>query len=470
MALSKCISRISNFYPCRVQQITELFECIGRPDEQFPQCVYVFGQACTGKTQIIQSLLRNTSQLDYAIVNCIECFSPKILFENIVDNLNLHNLSEENGFNCFQKCDSMGDLIHELRKLPEENNIVIVLENAEYLRDLHSNVLPALTRLQELSGRNICSILVSQLPYEKFYPKTGLPEVIRIRFPQYTANEVAKILLKDFSNVKVFLRRGIDRNLKLSSDEKQQQKDILESLDQEFYANYLHAFLCVFFRACRNVSQLRMVAKECFEKYCAPIFEDPEAQRSVTKLWHNVSDTLKVALTNIYSRIESASELQMTRSSARAESAVKQAMQIIELPYYAKYLLVAGFLSSHNPASQDKRLFVKNHGKQRKRMQAVNAKAKLGEQTSLQQGPKSFTIDRLLAIFHAILDQKVTLTCNLMAQIASLVQLNFFVYVANETNAMEGSARLQCFLTYEFATQIGEMVGFNVRQYLFDLI
>lgn len=470
MALSKCISRISNFYPCRVQQITELFECIGRPDEQFPQCVYVFGQACTGKTQIIQSLLRNTSQLDYAIVNCIECFSPKILFENIVDNLNLHNLSDENGFNCFQKCDSMGDLIHELRKLPEENNIVIVLENAEYLRDLHSNVLPALTRLQELSGRNICSILVSQLPYEKFYPKTGLPEVIRIRFPQYTANEVAKILLKDFANVKVFLRRGIDRNLKLSSDEKQQQKDILESLDQEFYANYLHAFLCVFFRACRNVSQLRMVAKECFEKYCAPIFEDPEAQRSVTKLWHNVSDTLKVALTNIYSRIESASELQMTRSSARAESAVKQAMQIIELPYYAKYLLVAGFLSSHNPASQDKRLFVKNHGKQRKRMQAVNAKAKLGEQTSLQQGPKSFTIDRLLAIFHAILDQKVTLTCNLMAQIASLVQLNFFVYVANETNAMEGSARLQCFLTYEFATQIGEMVGFNVRQYLFDLI
>lgn len=470
MALSKCISRISNFYPCRVQQITELFECIGRPDEQFPQCVYVFGQACTGKTQIIQSLLRNTSQLDYAIVNCIECFSPKILFENIVDNLNLHNLSEENGFNCFQKCDSMGDLIHELRKLPEENNIVIVLENAEYLRDLHSNVLPALTRLQELSGRNICSILVSQLPYEKFYPKTGLPEVIRIRFPQYTANEVAKILLKDFANVKVFLRRGIDRNLKLSSEEKQQQKDILESLDQEFYANYLHAFLCVFFRACRNVSQLRMVAKECFEKYCAPIFEDPEAQRSVTKLWHNVSDTLKVALTNIYSRIESASELQMTRSSARAESAVKQAMQIIELPYYAKYLLVAGFLSSHNPASQDKRLFVKNHGKQRKRMQAVNAKAKLGEQTSLQQGPKSFTIDRLLAIFHAILDQKVTLTCNLMAQIASLVQLNFFVYVANETNAMEGSARLQCFLTYEFATQIGEMVGFNVRQYLFDLI
>lgn len=409
-------------------------------------------------------MLRN-AKVDYAIVNCIECFSPKILFENILDNLNDHNLSESNGFNCYTKCDSMGDLILELRKIPERHNIVLVFENAEYLRDLHANVLPGLMRLQELSGRNICSILVSQLPYEKFYPKTGIPEVVRIKFPQYTSNEVAKILQKDYAHVKAHVKRGIERNRKLSAEEKLRFVEILESLDLEFYANYLHAFLCVFFRACRNISQLRMVAKECYAKYCEPIFENPENQKSVTKLWHHVSDTLKDALANIYSRIESASEAQR-----KADSQVNQAMGIIELPFYAKYLLLAGFLSSHNPASQDKRLFVKNHGKQRKRMQAVNAKAKLGEQTSLQQGPKSFTIDRLLAIFHAILDQKVTLTCNLMAQIASLVQLNFLVYVANETNVMEGSARLQCFLNYEFATQIGEMVGFNVRQYLFDLI
>lgn len=465
MELSRCVSRISNFYPCRTQQITELYECIGKPDEQFPQAVYVYGQACTGKTQILQSLLRN-AKVDYAIVNCTECFSPKILYENIVDNLNNHNLSAENGFNCFTKCDSMGDLILQLRTLPvANNNIVLVFENADYLRDLNPNILTALMRLQELSGRNVCSVLVSQLPYEKFYPKTGIPEIVRIRFPQYTANEVAKILQKDYANVKVFVRRGIAKRVKVREEEKTRWSDILESLDVEFYANYLHAFLCVFFRACRNVSQLRLVAKECFAKYCEPIFEDPAAQKSVTKLWHHVSDTLKEALANIYSRIESASE-----ANRKAESAVKQVLQVLELPFYAKYLLVAGFLSSHNPASQDKRLFVKNHGKQRKRMQAVNAKAKLGEQTSLQQGPKSFTIDRLLAIFHAILDQKVTLTCNLMAQIASLVQLDFFVYVANETNVMEGSARLQCFLSYEFATQIGEMVGFNVRQYLFDLI
>ena len=462
--MASCLSRISSFYPCRTQQITELFECVGRPDEQYPQAIYVYGQACTGKSKIIQALLRNNN-CDYAIVNCTECFSLRVLVENIVDNLRDHVLSESNGFNSFTKCDSLGDLIHQLRLLPEERNVVLVFENADYLRDLHANVLPGLMRLQELTGRNICSVLVSQLPYEKFYPKTGIPEIVRIRFPQYTAGEVATILQKDYEGpVKAFVRRVIDRRKDLTVEEKKRYQEILNLLDQEFYANYLHAFLCVFFRACRNVSQLRLVAKECFAKYCEPIFIDPDAQRQVTKLWHNVSDTLKETLAHIYSRIEAASEEHKQLQQS------KQAVQVLELPYYAKFLLVAGFLSSHNPASQDKRLFVKNHGKQRKRMQAVNAKAKLGEQTSLQQGPKSFTIDRLLAIFHAILDQKVTLTCNLMAQISSLVQLNFFVYVANETNVVEGAARLQCFLTYEFATQIGEMVGFNVRQYLFDLI
>lgn len=463
------VSRISSFYPCRTQQITELYECIGRPNEQFPQSIFVFGQSCTGKSQIIQSILRN-AKVDYAIVNCTECFSPKILFENIVDNLNNHNLSEANGFNCFNKCDSMGDLVRELRNMPLDNSIVLVFENADYLRDLHANLLPGLMRLQELSGRNVCSILVSQLPYEKFYPKTGLPELVRIKFPQYTANEVAQILQKDLANVKRFVHRSLERQSQLTVEQRKRYGATVDALDAEFYANYMHAFLCVFFRACRNVSQLRMVAKECFVKYCEPIYEDPEAQQSVTKLWHHVSDTLKAALAHIYSRVESASEALQHQQQQRAGAVVRQVGQIVELPFYAKYLLVAGFLSSHNPASQDKRLFVKNHGKQRKRMQAVNAKAKLGEQTSLQQGPKSFTVDRLLAIFHAILDQKVTLTCNLMAQISSLVQLNFFVYVANESCAMEGSARLQCFLTYEFATQIGEMVGFNVRQYLFDLI
>lgn len=87
----------------------------------------------------------------------------------------------------------------------------------------------------------------------------------------------------------------------------------------------------------------------------------------------------------------------------------------------------------------------------------------------INMGPKSFTIDRLLAIFYAILDEKVGLSCNLLAQISTLVDLNFLTFTTGESNIMDGTARLQCTIGLDFVTNIGKVVGFNVKQYLTDL-
>jgi origin recognition complex subunit 5 len=87
---------------------------------------------------------------------------------------------------------------------------------------------------------------------------------------------------------------------------------------------------------------------------------------------------------------------------------------------------------------------------------------------NVQFGPKSFTIDRLLAIFYAILDEKIGLTCNLLSQISTLVDLNFLTFVSGENNIMEGTARLQSTIGLEFAVNIGKVVGFNTQQYLTD--
>lgn len=50
-------------------------------------------------------------------------------------------------------------------------------------------------------------------------------------------------------------------------------------------------------------------------------------------------------------------------------------IQKLELPYYTKFLLIAAYLASHNDAKIDKRLFVKHHGKQRKRVQNIRSNA-----------------------------------------------------------------------------------------------
>lgn len=44
-----------------------------------------------------------------------------------------------------------------------------------------------------------------------------------------------------------------------------------------------------------------------------------------------------------------------------------------QLPYYAKYLLIAAYLASHNDVKLDKRLFMKHHGKKKKTQKTINA-------------------------------------------------------------------------------------------------
>lgn len=56
-------------------------------------------------------------------------------------------------------------------------------------------------------------------------------------------------------------------------------------------------------------------------------------------------------------------------------SSTKSALRQLELPFYTKYLLISAFLASHNDAKIDKRLFMKYHGKQRKRVQNIRSNA-----------------------------------------------------------------------------------------------
>lgn len=92
----------------------------------------------------------------------------------------------------------------------------------------------------------------------------------------------------------------------------------------------------------------------------------------------------------------------------------------LDLPYYAKYFLIAAYLASYNSQREDKRLFIKNHGKQKK----LNVQNKKKENSMYGLlGPKPFSLDRLLAIFYAILEEKASLTANLLSQVVTFYTL-----------------------------------------------
>ncbi|XP_055844180.1 origin recognition complex subunit 5 [Episyrphus balteatus] len=466
-------------FPCRDNVIHTLYELLGDPEETFPPSIYFYGHSGTGKTSILTKFLKRTHSKTI-ILDCIECYTSRILYENILNKFHSHHLRKEDNFAPYMKCETLKDFITDLQQIgvdsdnndeeEETSSYIICLDNAERVRDMDANILPAFMRLPELTGLNICCILVSQLPFEKYYTKMGLPEQMSIYLPQYNKNEVQKILTDDFERVRDRLLSRLRKNppMQLAVDIERAEETI-SGLTSDFYGNFLNVFLSVFYKACRDLPELKVVSTDCFDIYVEPVLNGTIDKNDVSRLWRHITNPLKIALAQVYMRMDQDTEVRV-EGTFEANQSVKKLAQSLELPYYGKYLLIAAFLASHNSAKEDKRLFVKHHGKQRKRLQTVNARAKVSEKMSTSLGPKSFSIDRLLAIFYAILDEKVGLTCNLLAQISTLVHLKLLSYVSGENNVVEGSAKLQCTVGLEFILYIGKVVGFNVRQYLCDFM
>lgn len=86
----------------------------------------------------------------------------------------------------------------------------------------------------------------------------------------------------------------------------------------------------------------------------------------------------------------------------------------LDLPYYAKYFLIAAYIASFNAPKYDRQLFVKSSNKRKKTSQISK---KLENSTSELVGPKIFSLDRLLAIFYAIIEENTNMTANLLAQV-----------------------------------------------------
>ncbi|XP_055603480.1 origin recognition complex subunit 5 [Uranotaenia lowii] len=472
--MNEIVKQINDRYPCRESVVRRLYQLYGDGDP-FPPAVYFYGHTSTGKSAILREFLARLPDTKYALLNAIECYTNKILFEGILNRLVGHVPCASNGYASMATVDSMKEFVKQLQKLEDGYGYVIVLENAERIRDMEHNVLPMLLRLPEVTGLNISVLLVSDLPFEKYYVRTGFSPVVKIFAPEYTKKEIMAIMMNDYCRVRDQIKADVENPKKDTSEEViEKQLKVLDNLSKDFYENYLNIFLNVFFKVCRDLKELQLVSFECFQKYCEPVLEGTIGPDEVTKLWRHISKTMKLALGTIYMRMGNVNQDLLKPVDAAAPESVehvqtmKRLAQNLELPFYAKYLLIAAYLASHNAAKEDKRLFMKNHGKQKKRLQTVNAKAKVSEKMATQLGPKSFTIDRLLAIFYAILDDKVGLTCNLLAQISTLIHLKFLVFASGEGSMIEGNARLQCTVGMDFIMHIGKMVGFNVRQYLCD--
>ncbi|KAJ2762933.1 hypothetical protein IWQ56_004945, partial [Coemansia nantahalensis] len=328
----------------------------------------------------------------------------------------------------------------------------IVVDQAERLRDRGAMVLTALVRLPELTGANIAVVLLSSVVWDKFRPRHGgAPDPHTVFFGYYAKEQMLRIIERD-----------------CPADE-----------PAAFFLTFVDAIYEVFHRNCVDLNELRHLVAMLYPKFVQPVYEGQATRSEFARLFKLCQPYFAAASERLYLREISSSEWLKHSAPASAETApedvalaihkISDGGDALDLPYYTKFLLVAAFLASYNPARLDAQYFSRGKGqaKRRRRGQQRAAPDSTGGDNRQQLlGPKSFGIERMLAIFYSIIAEPVDSSVDVQIQIASLVTLRLL----SRTSAGDrlDGVKCKCNVGLESIRAIARSVRFEIDRYLYD--
>ena len=82
-------------------------------------------------------------------------------------------------------------------------------------------------------------------------------------------------------------------------------------------------------------------------------------------------------------------------------------------------------------------------------------------------GPQAFVQERLLAIFHAILpDRVIAGAADTMTQIATLASLRLLVRMSNSADVLDAGTKWKVNFGWDFVRKIAKSVRFDMENYL----
>ncbi|XP_018020396.1 origin recognition complex subunit 5 [Hyalella azteca] len=147
---------------------------------------------------------------------------------------------------------------------------------------------------------------------------------------------------------------------------------------EEFHRTFVQLVLSVFLPATRSLTEMRHLLKVHWDAYVSPVVRGEVSATSqehqhIRRLWRNIEPHLRRALNTLYVKeVNSAQYSEMQKLMEQSDNKLPTVNTIsggtaqVELPYYSKFLLLASYLASYNPARSDRRYFLKHHGKQKK--------------------------------------------------------------------------------------------------------
>jgi origin recognition complex subunit 5 len=146
------------------------------------------------------------------------------------------------------------------------------------------------------------------------------------------------------------------------------------------------------------------------------------------------------------------------------------------LPFYTTHLLIAAYLASYNPARTDVTYFMKHTDKRKNKRRAGGPSQSVTSKGGVKHRrisrhlltPSPFPLDRLFAIFRALLVDGVPQVADLYTSVATLTSLKLLVRtgVGGQADALETGGRWRVGFGWEFVRGLGRSVGIEVGEFL----
>ncbi|KAF1923733.1 uncharacterized protein M421DRAFT_425437 [Didymella exigua CBS 183.55] len=467
MLPDEIIAQLTGEFVCREQQIQHL-AALYTAHLPSPPFANVHGLTATGKSSVLRAYF-HLAQLPYALINVRECITTRHLLERIVA-ASLDALEEAHDEQIdrrpYARTENLSALCVNLQKMLEgRGKFVLVLDAIDKLREGGGTLVAALGRLGEAIP-NLALVLTTTLSIAPSLRHSS--SIPYIAFPPYTRPQLLAILSK--TPPKVFLTAPSAETFP------DYTPDLAAEDDVWLWSRFLGAvYDSLSKHTGRDLVSFHSTALRLWSKFVEPVVKGEFGTRDFSRLMVNRRHLFQGEEAVLDRIIKSGQTSNANAESGAAKRTVPGIVQ--SLPFYTTHLLIAAYLASYNPARTDVTYFMKHTDKRKNKRRAPSA-ASLS--TTSKGGvkhrrisrhlltPSPFSLDRLFAIFKALLVDGVPQSADLYTSVATLTSLKLLVRtgLGGASDALEPGGRWRVGFGWEFVRGLGRSVGVEVGEYL----
>ncbi|KIV98553.1 uncharacterized protein PV09_09649 [Verruconis gallopava] len=447
---------IDKQFPCRAVQVRTLGALLCNSTAR-PRNLVIHGLEATGKTLITRAVLE-TLKIPHAVIDSKECITGRQLLEQTVTTAagaveTYHHANHaHNG-----RCENLNSLYVQLSAMLEDGKeLVLVFDGIDHQRDAPPTLIPALARFAETIS-SLTIIFILSVPSPRYYHSPLIPH---LHFPPYSRAESIQIL--SLSPEKIF-PDGLDPNAAYTAEQAAED-------DAYVWGRFCGVVWDTLAKgAARDLISFRSTCKKLWKPFTAPIVDGTFGTRDFARLMvsrRSLFQDDSVLVHNLVPR-----EVPQKETEKRDTTSSRTMMH--DLPYYAKYILCAAYLASFNPAKQDPIFFMRTASSIKKRKRAAGAStSKSSKHRRIPRSllaPSPFTLDRMLAILHAVVPHTVPQSLDILAQVATLASLRLIVRAgagAASTGEVDAGSRWRINCAWDVVVGLARGVGFEIGEFV----